>query len=102
MDRNDDGKLDRGLEEPYTSSASPGAWVTNHQVGGEGKDRWTYFVKIVCPMEDATLIDGTWYTPDGTEIGPVIWGAYAIIQQVESGQGATYVSPASAGFGYYK
>ena len=101
-DRNCDGKLDRGLEDPYTSSASPGAWVTNHQSGGEGKDHWTYYVKIVCPMEDATLTDGTWYTPDGTEIGPVIWGAYAIIQQVESGLGATYVSPASAGLGYYK
>ncbi|MHA1975068.1 MAG: hypothetical protein ACTSW1_18930 [Candidatus Hodarchaeales archaeon] len=50
---------------------------------------------------DVKLIDGVWYTVNGSEIGPVIWGSFAIIQEVESGVGATYVSSTNAEFGYY-
>ncbi len=110
MDRNDDGKLDRGNNEPYTSSAAQGAWLTNHQSGEYEQDgeiiKWNYFVKIVHPGDDATKIGDIWYTIDSVEIGTAIWGAYAIIQQVENDpgldlHGAQYISPESAGFGHY-
>jgi len=109
-DRNDDQTLDRGDSEPYLSSASEGAWLTNHQWGtyeDEGEVyHWTYFVKIVHPGDDAVKIDDIWYTEDDVEIGPAIWGAYAVIQQVYNDQGTgehgiEYLSPAPAGFGYY-
>ena len=105
-DCNDDGKLDRGYScytEKADSSACEGAWVTNHMKGGQGKDKWTYFSKIVAPSYDeAYKEDDVWYTDDGEEIGPVIWGAYAKVQVVESGEGATYISPAGPGLGKWK
>ena len=83
--------------------------MTNHQWGeyeGENGEscRWSYFVKIVAAPEDANVIDGTWYTAAGTEIGPVIWGSFAIVQQVENDPGAgvhgiQYLSPAGPGLG---
>jgi hypothetical protein len=69
--------------------------------GGSGADKWVYFVKIVAVPRDAELTEEVWYTADGTEIGPEIWGSFAIIQEVESGVGATYLSPAGPGFGKY-
>ncbi len=114
MDRDGDGKLDRGYtkgsEGPYIGSAVPGAWLTNHQSGlNDDGTRWNYFVKIVHPGADAYKIGGyygTWYAADGTEIGPAIWDAYAKIMWVENDpaydlHGAQYVSPESAGFGHY-
>ena len=99
-DCDSDGKLDRHYGFP--SYIGSGAWETNHQSGGKGKDHWVYFVKIVAVPADAYVDGGYWFTADGVEIGPVIWGAFAIIQEVESGVGATYVSPAGPGFGKYK
>lgn len=92
-----DGLLDRHYG--FDSYIGSGAWLTNHMSGGKGKDHWTYFVKIVAVPEDATLQDGIWYAADGTEIGPVIWGAFAVIQEVESGTGVLYLSPAGPGLG---
>jgi hypothetical protein len=92
-----DGKLDRHYG--HASYIGSGAWLTNHMNGGEGKDRWTYFVKIVAAPVGAYTGGGIWYTADGTEIGPVIWRDFAIIQEVESGKGATYVSPSGPGLG---
>jgi len=92
----------------YDSYIGSGAWCTNHQSGlTEDGKKWTYFVKIVAAPADATKTDGVWYTADGVEIGPVIWGAFAIIQQVSndpsSGEhGLLYKSPASPGLGSYK
>ncbi len=112
MDRNYDGKLDRGNELPYTSSAASGAWCTNHQWGSyigddDNEHKWNYFVKIVYPGDDAYKEDGMWYTSEDVEIGTVIWGAYAIIQQVyndpyagDHGIENKYEAP--TGFGYYK
>jgi len=103
-----DGLLDRYYG--FDSYIGSGAWLTNHQSGTYEMDgetcRWNYFVKIVAAPADATASGGYWYA-DGTEIGPVIWGAFAIIQQVENDpcaglHGSQYISPASAGFGYYK
>jgi len=92
-----DGKLDRHYG--FDSYIGSGAWETNHMIGGEKADHWTYFTKIVAVPEDAMLVGGIWYDPNGTEIGPDIWGQFATIQEVESGLGATYISPAGPGFG---
>jgi hypothetical protein len=92
-DCDDNGSLDRHYGSAgYIGS---GAWETNHQRGED----WVYFCKIVAVPEDAVLDGDIWFTADGTEIGPEIWGAFAIIQEVESGMGATYVSPSGPGFG---
>jgi hypothetical protein len=96
-DCDEDSLLDRHYG--FDSYIGSGAWLTNHQSGGKGKDHWTYFVKIVAVPEDAILDGGIWYAADETEIGPEIWGAFAIIQEVESGEGAIYVSPSGPGFG---
>jgi hypothetical protein len=81
-----DGLLDRHYG--FDSYIGSGAWETNHQSGTyelDGKTcKWTYFVKIVAAPADAYADGGVWYTSDGTEIGPVIWGAFAIVQQVEN------------------
>lgn len=95
-----DGSLDR--HHGYEGYIGSGAWETNHMSGDDGGDHWTYFTKIIAVPDDAVLTDGIWYTADGTEIGPAIWGSFATIQDVESGEGATYVSPAAPGFGKYK
>jgi len=99
-DCDDDGKLDRHYD--HDSYIGSGAWETNHMSGGKGKDKWTYFTKIIAVPKDATLTDGTWYTFDGTKIGPVIWDQFATVQTVESGEGAIYVSPSGPGFGKWK
>jgi len=102
-----DGLLDRHYGYPgYIGS---GAWLTNHMsgtyIGDDGKEyRWNYFVKIVAAPADAYAADGLWYTADGVEIGPVIWGAFAIVLQVDNDQGTgahglAYKSPARPGLG---
>jgi len=45
---------------------------------------WDYFCKIVAAPTDAYVEDGCWYTEDGIKIVPVIWGAFAIIQEVSN------------------
>ena len=109
-DCDDDGKLDRHYG--FDSYIGSGAWLTNHQSGtctdANGKEwRWTYFVKIVAAPEDAENINKVWYAGDGTVIGPVIWGSFAIIQQVSNDpcageHGIQYLSPAGPGFGKFK
>jgi len=104
-----DGKLDRHYGFPtYRGS---GAWLTNHMSGSYEVDgvtyKWTYFVKIVAAPSDAVLDGGVWKTSGGVEIGPAIWGDFAIIQEVINDAGAgqhgvQYKSPASPGFGFYK
>jgi hypothetical protein len=101
-----DGLLDRHYG--FDSYIGSGAWETNHMWGtyeynGEICE-WDYFVKIVAAPADATSTGGYWYAADGTEIGPVIWGAFAIIQQVENDpcadiEGLQYSSPDHSGFG---
>jgi hypothetical protein len=94
----------------YETYIGSGAWLTNHQSGKvevNGKLRkWTYFVKIVAAPGNATSDGSFWYTADGVEIGPVIWGSFAIIQQVSNDpslgeHGIQYNSPAGPGFGIY-
>ena len=104
-----DGLLDRHFG--HDSYIGSGAWLTNHQSGEYEEDgetcRWNYFVKIVAAPADAYVVGGIWYTAGGEEIGEVIWGAFAIIQQVSNDpclgeNGLIYKSPVSAGLGMYK
>ncbi|MCR4410062.1 MAG: hypothetical protein QHH43_06100 [Candidatus Saccharicenans sp.] len=107
MDCDGDGQLDRHYG--YSSYIGSGAWLTNHQPGtykdATGKEcQWTWFEKIVAVPADATLKDGKWYRADGTEIGPAIWGSFAIIQSVYNDpcggyHGVEYLSPAGPGLG---
>jgi hypothetical protein len=104
-----DGLLDRYYG--YESYIGSGAWLTNHQSGeyeeaGETV-KWNYFVKIVAAPADANAVNGVWYAADGTEIGPVIWGSFAVIQRVSNDAGAgehgvLYLSPVGPGFGKFK
>ena len=110
---NNDCDGDKLLDRHYgfASYIGSGAWLTNHQKGtyldSKGKkQRWTYFTKIVAAPTDAVLTNGTWFTADGTEIGPVIWGEFVTIQEVynDTGtgeHGVLYLSPYSAGFGRF-
>jgi len=107
VDCDGDGLLDRHYG--HDSYIGSGAWETNHQSGtyelDDGKIcSWNYFVKIVAVPADAEAVAGVWYAADGTEIGPVIWGEFAIIQQVYNdpcggSHGVEYLSPDHAGFG---
>jgi len=110
MDRNEDGKLDRGwpINGPlYTSSAAPGAWLTNHQFGeNDDGTNWNYFVKIVYAPSDWHADDGIWYDSEDVEMGSVIWGSYARILQTSNDpyydeHGAIYNPSSPTGFGYY-
>ena len=105
-DCDDDGKLDRHYG--FNSYIGSGAWETNHMSGtydDNGKKfKWVDFVKIIAVPEDATLKAGVWNAADGTEIGPVIWGEFATIQEIYNDPGAgfhgkLYISPDHPGFG---
>jgi hypothetical protein len=107
QDCDGDGLLDRHYG--YDSYIGSGAWLTNHMSGTyedeSGKTcRWSYFVKIVAAPADAVSQDGIWYTAGGEEIGPVIWGDFAIIQEVSNDKcagehGLNYHSPVRVGLG---
>ncbi len=97
------GKLDRPAN--YIGS---GAWETNHQSGTYEVDGnvyfWNYFVKIVAVGTKDVLTNGVWYTKQGVEIGPAIWGSFAIIQEVYNDTGTgdhgiSFRSPAGPGLG---
>ena len=84
-----DGLLDRYYG--HDSYIGSGAWLTNHQSGTYPDPvkttktcRWNYFVKIVAAPGDATEVGGVWYDGSGDEIGPKIWGDFAIVQQVDN------------------
>lgn len=98
-DRDIDGVLDR--YDGFSSYSGSHAWLTNHMRGEDEGEKYTYFTKIVAAPADAYVDSGAWYTADGAEIGPVIWGAFAIIQEIESGDGPKYISPSGPGFGKY-
>jgi hypothetical protein len=102
-----DGLLDRHYD--FNSYIGSGAWLTNHQSGTYEDEagqtcKWNYFVKIVAAPEKAYKEEGVWYNSKDTEIGPVIWGEFAIIQQVENDKcaglhGLQFSSPDRNGLG---
>lgn len=104
-----DGLLDRHFG--FGSYIGSGAWLTNHMSGeyeDEGGElcKWNYFVKIVAAPVDAYVDSGSWYLSDGTEIGPVIWGAFAITMEVNNDtctgdHGSILYGEAPTGFGFY-
>ncbi|MEA2112806.1 MAG: hypothetical protein U9P50_02420 [Patescibacteria group bacterium] len=106
-DCDDDGLLDRHYG--FDSYIGSGAWLTNHMSGTyEDADgtlcTWVYFVKIVAAPADAYLENNFWYTADDEEIGPAIWGSFAIIQEISNDacvgeHGAQYISPVGPGLG---
>lgn len=108
-----DGLLDR--HHGFTSYLGSGAWLTNHQKGtytyvdSRGKLKvahWFYFVKIVAAPTGAVLTGGVWYDADGAEIGPEVWGEFAIIESVYNdpvfgATGLEFHSPLNSGLGTY-
>ena len=104
-----DGLLDRHYG--FSSYIGSGAWLTNHQWGTYiddfGKEaQWDYFVKIVAVPENAILIAGVWFV-NGQELGPVIWGEFAIVQSIYNDpsagfHGKEYLSPVGPGLGKWK
>lgn len=109
-DCDDNGLLDRYYG--YPTYIGSGAWLTNHQSGEYEEEsgeicNWFYFIKIVAVPADAVLnVHSFWETADGDEIGPEIWGAFAIIQEVENDtcagvHGLQYKSPVGPGLGKY-
>lgn len=110
QDCDGDNLLDR--HSGFPSYIGSGAWLTNHQ-SGEYYDedgnlcKWNYFVKIVAAPSDAFKNDqSVWYTADGEEIGEVIWGEFAIIQEVSNDpcageHGAQFISPVGPGLGKF-
>ncbi len=112
-DCNGDLRLDRGYScnpNNPVNSGCYGAWLTNHERGIYEQDgeicKYESFVKIVAVPEDAYKSESVWYTVDGVEIGPVIWGAFATIQEFtndpcEGGHEVAYKSMSPAGLGFY-
>lgn len=107
-DQDNDGKLDRHFG--HSSYIGSGAWVNNHQNGVytilDEEFSWNYFVKIVAVPSDAVNVAGVWFDANGVEIGPVIWGEFALVQDVYNDRGAgfngvSYHSPAGPGVGKY-
>ena len=107
VDCDEDGLLDRYYG--FDSYIGSGAWLTNHMWGSEENPegnigKWDYFVKIIAAPADAYAEAGNWYNAAGVEIGPVIWGDFAIIQDVTNDpclsiHGIQYLSPDHGGFG---
>ncbi len=60
-----------------------GEWESTSGVAIGEICKYEYFVKIVTPADSSHVENGMWYTDNSkeTEIGPVIWGAFAIIQE---------------------
>jgi len=91
-----------------SSSNQTGDWTST---GGRAQKEkvyyWNYFTKIVAAPAGAYKSGGTWFTADGVEIGPVIWGSFAIIQEVYNDTGTgehgiLYKGEAPKGFGFYQ
>ena len=109
VDCDDDGMFDRHFG--FDSYIGSGAWLTNHQSGeyvdNEGNlCKWNYFVKIVAASSGAYAEGGIWYTADGDMIGAVIWGAFAVIQEVSNDpcageHGVLFLSPVGPGLGKF-
>jgi len=107
QDCDGDGELDRHLG--YDTYRGSGAWLTNHwttsYLDADGNTcEYDEFTKIIALPEDATKTNGIWYNAEGIEIGPDIWGQFAIIQSIINDpcagiEGIDYKSPDHPGLG---
>lgn len=63
-----------------------GSWSTSEGVATVTYEscEWSDFVKIIAVPSTSVLDGDNWTTPEGVEIGPEIWGDFAIIQEVSS------------------
>jgi len=98
---------DGTMSGEWTSNVAPEHSGTWKSTMGTALCYWDYFVKIVAAPSDAYVDSGVWYAEDGTEIGEVIWGAFAVIQEVENDpcagiSGVQYHSPAGPGLGKWE
>jgi hypothetical protein len=100
------GKIaqDGTMSGTWSNNSQAGTWQSTSGSATKEVCNWDYFVKIVAAPEDAYAEDGIWYSADGTVIGPVIWGDFATIQEVENDscagiEGAQYISPVGPGLG---
>lgn len=84
-----DGNLDRHYGFPtYFDS---GAELIQYQtepilVEHKGKVKTVkayYYSRIVAVPSDAVLIDDVWYTADGVELGPEVYGSFARVETVD-------------------
>jgi len=105
MDSDFDGKLDRFAgSDSYIDS---GAWLTNHQWGeAEGYPQgWFVFTKISAAKSSWVKVDGFWFDKFGNEMGEVIWGSFAVVQEnninPEDKHRIKYLSPKAAGLGKF-
>ena len=101
---------DGTMSGTWSNTSQSGTWKTTSGMATKDVCEYDYFVKIVTPNNNTEVGDykdaGMWYNVDGVKIGPVIWGAYAIVQEVENdpcgeSQGLLYKSPLSPGLGFY-
>lgn len=97
-DRDGDEALDRHYG--FDSYIGSGAWekYKEYVYDEEGNLLSTYSCKIVAAPAEAYKDNGMWYAKDGTEIGAVIWGSFAIIEEIVDGE-KTYNSPLRSGLG---
>lgn len=81
---NPDGSMTGVWTDNYQGGARQGTWLTAPGTAQTNACTWSDFVKIVAVPSTATESNGYWHTADGVEIGPSIWGDFAIIQEVSS------------------
>jgi hypothetical protein len=103
------GTIDSSGEMSGTGTSGVNEW---HSTSGSAEKsysicEWSYFVKIVAVPGDATKDAGYWYSAENVKIGPVIWGDFAIVQEVDNDpcagyEGVSYKGAYSPGFGFYK
>ena len=95
---------DGTIEGTWSNDSQDGTWTSSIGAATIENCNWNYFVKIVAAPADAYTEGGNWVNAEGTVIGPIIWGSFAIIQQVENDpcaglHGQQFVSPDRAGLG---
>jgi hypothetical protein len=61
-----------------------GPWHSTSGIATNQTCEWSDFVKIVAVPLSSIITEGKWNTAEGTEIGPAIWGDFAIIQEISS------------------
>ncbi len=100
---------DGSMSGTWSNASQAGTWSSSSGMATKEVCEWDYFVKIVTPSTENgdTKDGGYWYNEDGEEIGPVIWGSFAIVQEIENDvcgglEGVQYKSFVSPGLGYYK